>query len=288
MTNSGSRVFYDKFHQHELWGKNLVEEFENVFIKQSQYSIVLLSEDYLTRMWTVAERQQIISRLISERGREYVLPIRMNGFEKDIPGLPNTIGFIASDGSEASIDYIVELLLKKLKKAQTITNSTDTYQSALQSISAFEEGLVEYDEIFFSIEAVNERFPKVARGDILRWEGNEFYWYKEPNKALKLFATTNSPDLTEICSVIVPDNWIGCGRWMIYYPMLENKDEDDAESDLIIVISLASKDYELVKAMEAKVTEHDLPSFFLAAVHFNPENTRLFYGLASARYQDLE
>src|SRR4051812_7884999 len=72
---NGITVFYDKFEQQELWGKDLFVTLRQVYTRECRYVVMLLSDNYLSRMWTSFERQQIIERLATEHGQDNVLPI---------------------------------------------------------------------------------------------------------------------------------------------------------------------------------------------------------------------
>jgi hypothetical protein len=69
------------------------------------------SREYVDRQWTNHERQHAQARAIKERGREYILPIKLD--ESELPGMPPTIGYLSL--TEMGIDQIAEILLKKLR-----------------------------------------------------------------------------------------------------------------------------------------------------------------------------
>ncbi|MGA7950266.1 MAG: TIR domain-containing protein, partial [Thiobacillaceae bacterium] len=84
--------------------------FDEIYRKRSRYCVIFVSKDYKERMWTNHERQSAQARAVTERGREYILPVRVDGTELD--GMPPTIGYVpVSKG----IDTIGQLLVKKLE-----------------------------------------------------------------------------------------------------------------------------------------------------------------------------
>jgi hypothetical protein len=107
----GFKVFYDDFYPEQLWGKDLVAFFDRIYRKASRYCVMFVSAEYAERIWTTHERRSAQARALEEKGREYILPIRVD--QMDLEGLPPTIGYLPL--AQYSIDQIAELLIKKLK-----------------------------------------------------------------------------------------------------------------------------------------------------------------------------
>lgn len=63
-------------------------------------------------MWTNYERRQALDRAITQNGDEYILPVRLNNFNDQIPGLSEKIGYINVDYNEP--DKVVKLFLEKI------------------------------------------------------------------------------------------------------------------------------------------------------------------------------
>jgi hypothetical protein len=110
--DAGFNVFYDSFYPEQLWGKDLVVFFDNVFRKESMYCVIFISSAYLERMWTNHERRSAQARALAEKGKEYILPIQVD--KSELPGLPSTIGYVSL--KETKIEKIAELLIKKLSQ----------------------------------------------------------------------------------------------------------------------------------------------------------------------------
>lgn len=103
-------MFFDGFYPEHLWGKDLTVFFDEVFRKDSRFCVMLVSKEYVERIWTTHERRSALARALTERGNEYTLPIQVESIE--VPGLLPTIGYVALEGR--SVKDIAELLKKKL------------------------------------------------------------------------------------------------------------------------------------------------------------------------------
>ena len=111
---NGFEVFYDNFYPDQLWGKDLVVFFDQIYRKDSRYCVMFVSKEYSSRMWTNHERRSAQARLLEERGAEYILPIQVD--DAELPGMPSTMGHLSL--SEHGIDRIGEILLKKLGREE--------------------------------------------------------------------------------------------------------------------------------------------------------------------------
>lgn len=104
-------VFYDNFYPEQLWGKDLVAFFDSVYRKDSRFCVMFISAQYAERIWTTHERRSAQARALKERGREYILPIRID--DTDLEGLPPTVGYLSLDNY--TIKDIASILIKKLQ-----------------------------------------------------------------------------------------------------------------------------------------------------------------------------
>jgi hypothetical protein len=105
----GIKHFYDTSEQAVLWGQNLFEYLYEVYSKKSRYCVIFLSQAYATKMWTNHERRAAQERALKERGREYILPIRID--DAEIPGMMDTIAYLSI---ELGSSKICRLLRQKL------------------------------------------------------------------------------------------------------------------------------------------------------------------------------
>lgn len=109
------KVFYDKFEEVDLWGKDLGVHFDYVYRKGSKYCVIFISENYKKKIWTNHEIRTAISRAI-ETNVEYILPARFDDTEVD--GIRPTLGFI--DLRKIEPEHFAHLIIKKLEKEPSI------------------------------------------------------------------------------------------------------------------------------------------------------------------------
>ncbi len=112
LREAGVEVFYDSFYADELWGEDLSVTLREVYHDTSQFCIMIISNHYVDKMWPSHERQQAIERMIREKGKVYVLPVRLDGFKGDVPGLSGTIGYLSVNSSEHK--KVVDSFLRKI------------------------------------------------------------------------------------------------------------------------------------------------------------------------------
>lgn len=103
------KVFYDKFEQEKLWGKDLYTHLSDIYHKRAQFTVMFISKHYSEKLWTNHEREAAQTRAFHE-SREYILPARFDNTE--IPGVLATTGYISLDG--LSPENFVEIIIKKL------------------------------------------------------------------------------------------------------------------------------------------------------------------------------
>lgn len=113
--DAGFEVFYDEFYPEQLWGKDLVVFFDNIYRKVSRYCVMFVSHEYADRMWTTHERRSAQARAVEEKGNEYILPIRVDNTE--LEGLHPTIGYLSL--SQYEIPRIADILTAKLRTPST-------------------------------------------------------------------------------------------------------------------------------------------------------------------------
>jgi hypothetical protein len=112
LNEHGVVVFYDKYEQVTLWGKNLQEHFESIYRQQARYCVMFISKHYAQKVWTRHERRAALARSMAERA-EYVLPARFD--DTEIPGLNPVVGYL--DLKDMSPKWLGEMILQKLGRA---------------------------------------------------------------------------------------------------------------------------------------------------------------------------
>jgi len=110
LNKRGVRVFYDEFEKADLWGQNLFDHLTQVYEKQATYCIMLISENYARKRWTMLERQAAQARAFMG-DTTYILPVRLDS--ADVPGVLSTVGYL--DWQKEGVPGIVDCFLRKLK-----------------------------------------------------------------------------------------------------------------------------------------------------------------------------
>jgi hypothetical protein len=67
----GVKVFYDKYEQAILWGKDLYTYLSDLYQNRARYCVMLLSQHYAAKLWTNHERQSAQARAFREH-KEYI------------------------------------------------------------------------------------------------------------------------------------------------------------------------------------------------------------------------
>lgn len=109
----GVDVFYDKFEEVDLWGKDLYTHLSDVYQNRAVFTVMFVSDAYRKKLWTNHERKSAQARAFTE-SREYILPAFFDE-SVEVPGLLKTTGHIALAGRSPAA--LAELITKKLRKA---------------------------------------------------------------------------------------------------------------------------------------------------------------------------
>lgn len=91
LRSQGVRVFYDRFEETELWGKDLYEHFVHIYRDAARFCILFISKAYAKKAWPTHERRTAQERALQEHS-EYVLPARFD--DTEVPGLRGTIAYL--------------------------------------------------------------------------------------------------------------------------------------------------------------------------------------------------
>ena len=106
---AGYAVFYDNYYPEHLWGKNLPVFFDEIYRKRARFCVMFVSKEYRDRKWTILEARSAQARALEEKGKEYILPIRID--DAELEGLLPTVGYVPIS---TGIEKIGELLVQKL------------------------------------------------------------------------------------------------------------------------------------------------------------------------------
>jgi hypothetical protein len=102
-------LFYDRYEEAMLWGKDLVEHLHKVYSGSARYCVMFISASYAEKIWPTHERRSAFERAI-EAKEEYILPARFD--DTPLPGLRKTIHYI--DLRKKTPEEFAALILKKL------------------------------------------------------------------------------------------------------------------------------------------------------------------------------
>ncbi len=104
------KVFYDRFEETALWGKDLGVHFEYIYRKSAKYCVVFISKHYKEKLWTRYEVKNALSRAI-ENDEGYILPARFD--DTEIDGIRPTIGYL--DLRKLNPQEFGKLIVAKIK-----------------------------------------------------------------------------------------------------------------------------------------------------------------------------
>lgn len=101
----GVKVFYDKYEEADLWGKDLYTHLDSVYQKKSRFCVMFISNSYKEKLWTNHERESAQARAFIEK-QEYILPARFD--DTEIPGIRPTTGYIdLRQKSPSDLAYLI-------------------------------------------------------------------------------------------------------------------------------------------------------------------------------------
>jgi hypothetical protein len=112
LAEAGYRVFYDRWEQHDLLGKELVAHLDTIYREAARYCLIFISKHYVAKAWTRHELRSAQARALHCH-REYILPARLD--DTPVPGLPETVGYI--DLRSHSVEELVQAVTRKLGPA---------------------------------------------------------------------------------------------------------------------------------------------------------------------------
>ncbi len=154
----GAKVFFDEHFVHEMLGKDGVDYLNDIFFKNSRFSIVLLSADYEKSHWTQVERRAIAARSFSE-ATPALIPVLVDGYKPSWL-LPTTVFF---DLKSSNLDLLTNVLIKKL------SHGSQSFQ-VLKEFKLGKDMLVhstDRDNEFILCEGAGIFFADVTPGPVL-------------------------------------------------------------------------------------------------------------------------
>lgn len=165
LKGQGISLFYDKFEEATLWGKNLYDYLSDIYRNKALYTIMFISENYNKKLWANHERQSMQSRAFQEN-QEYILPARFD--ETEIPGLLPTISYISLKGKTPTA--FSEIIYKKL----VLSGLTVPSEKIRKSLSPLIK-VPKIDPSFFSVTVKNEENKPIVGASLLLVADNNTY-----------------------------------------------------------------------------------------------------------------
>lgn len=109
----GVKHFYDYNELTNLWGKNLTQYLDSVYLEKSMYFVPFISEEYIKKEWTMLELNSALERNMNEIRpdfQQYILPVRFD--DTRVPGIVNSIAHI--DARKYSANEIAYMIYEKI------------------------------------------------------------------------------------------------------------------------------------------------------------------------------
>lgn len=132
LTDCGVRVFYDKFEEVVLWGRDLVEHLMDVYTRRAKFCVIFVSKHYVSKAWPTHERKAAQSRAI-KTASPYILPARFDNTA--VPGMPDTVAWVdlKSITPKEFASMIIEKLKEELGEAEKIAPDKNNSQEPLMN-----------------------------------------------------------------------------------------------------------------------------------------------------------
>lgn len=109
LKHNSVNLFYDKYEEASLWGKELTEHLDKVYRGSARYCVIFISKHYKDKVWPTQEKRSALVRALEEK-EEYILPARFD--DTEIPGLRPTIGYVSL--KDKTPKELALLILQKL------------------------------------------------------------------------------------------------------------------------------------------------------------------------------
>lgn len=185
LKEGGIKVFYDKFEEVDLWGKDLGIHFDYIYRRQSKYFIPFISKNYEQKIWTSYEVRTAIARAI-ENKEEYILPVRFD--KTDLDGIRSTIGYL--DISNTSPEELANKILLKLGNEPNVPIPEKEEPKGLVYLTAYVKVRERYglDGLLISVTVTN----KVKD---YRYFGAPYFKISQP-----IFGTADTFQFTDVAS----------------------------------------------------------------------------------------
>jgi hypothetical protein len=106
-------VFYDRDLGHELWGMDLAECLPETYDRQARVTVLLISNEYVQRFWTMVEKAAALKKALRE-GWQAVLLVSLDGTL--LPEVPGSIVYMDLSKGDKTIAHVALALEARLNK----------------------------------------------------------------------------------------------------------------------------------------------------------------------------
>lgn len=103
------RVFYDQ--EQNLLGRDMGRLFSSVGSRRSRFFVPVISRDYKKNVWPRHELRAALTRAISARGYEFILPLRYD--DTLLEDLPETLAYEALSAS--NLPHVAKQIVQRLR-----------------------------------------------------------------------------------------------------------------------------------------------------------------------------
>jgi hypothetical protein len=180
LKNNGLKVFYDKYEQINLWGKNLYTHLDSIYTNKARFCVMFISSYYAKKLWTNHERESAQTRAF-DNSEEYILPFRMD--DTLIPGIRQTVGYLSI--KDYNCDKLAQAIIEKVKFSEDyIDNIRDKSKKDVEPKVISDYGVLKLPEGQYEIKIrkyeffsnrLSRAFPGV-RG---------LKWFAEPKEIIE-------------------------------------------------------------------------------------------------------
>ncbi|MFA5776194.1 MAG: TIR domain-containing protein [Patescibacteria group bacterium] len=155
LQDSGIKVWFYRFKELELWGKNQIDAFAEIFTKRARYCVIFISKEYTEKIWPNLERQFIQSRWLTDP--DYLLPARFDN--SLVIGIPDTIAYINLEGKTS--DRFAEQLIQKISN-KTVKEAVKKPHFRTPKVKQdFDPIDIRNEWIFYIVEELENRVSKI-------------------------------------------------------------------------------------------------------------------------------
>jgi TIR domain len=138
LMNKGLRVFYDRFEEADLVGRNLVDHLSDVYQSRARLCVVFVSRAYAQKPFPRLERQAAqATALLAEQ--PYIIPVRLD--DTEVPGLLSTVAYVSGKTPEG----LAHLVASKLMLSEAPGPLFSTIPGLRQAVLVRFNSLVEPD-----------------------------------------------------------------------------------------------------------------------------------------------